>query len=164
MLQKYTYMAPSFHVDDAPTEVAADIKVMISALHANGAASSPSTAAAKKAEVDSAYYASLLLQEAMAPIRKAQVQKRFGGAMVLLSCAFVGLLLGLSQYTTFEEQPQAQIDQYYQYLMHVNIMVGEGGGPGLPGLMGARWPSVCLPLAADHGMNAINHGISGTAR
>ena len=121
--------APSApHVGTTSHENAAanpDVEIVISARHASGAENA--VAAEKKAAESksaySAHYASLLLQESIVPIRTAQVQTRFSAAMVLLACAYVGLLLGLSQYTAFEAQPQAQIDQYYQYLMHVNIMV-----------------------------------------
>ena len=124
-------MAPAASHDEmtAIKAAAASAEVVLSVLQApaseNGVASSAgfSAAAEKKA---SAYYASQYLQETIAPVRQAQMQTRFSGAMVLLACAYVGLLLGLTQYTTFETQPQAQIDHYYQYLMHVNIM-REGG-------------------------------------
>ena len=66
---------------------------------------------------------SVFKADAYAPIRKAQMQTRFSGLMVLLACLYVGLLLGLTKYTSFEEQPDLQVQQYYQYLMHVNIMV-----------------------------------------
>lgn len=79
---------------------------------------------------------------------------RFGGMAALLGCIYLALLLGLSEYTTYEEDPvshflgtrditfvlsspsfsgssllhfdqhqEGQISQYYQYLLHVNIMV-----------------------------------------
>ena len=152
-------------------KAAAASEVVVSVLHApaseNGVASSAgfSAAAEKKA---SAYYASQYLQESIAPVRQAQMQTRFSGAMVLLACAYVGLLLGLTQYTTFETQPQAQIDHYYQYLMHVNIMVSEGGClaghaggracrvRGIDGSRAITHPSGWMPDPTGHGISSWN--------
>ena len=47
----------------------------------------------------------------------------FSGSLMLLACLYIGLLLGLTEYTAFPEDPEGQINKYYQYLVHVNIMV-----------------------------------------
>ena len=100
---------------------------------------------------------SVFKADVYAPIRKAQMQTRFSGLMVLLACLYVGLLLGLTKYTSFEEQPDLQVQQYYQYLMHVNIMVRmiyrqqAVRDPGPPSndksnLTGAQQTANCHPI------------------
>ncbi len=55
--------------------------------------------------------------------RSTQLSTNFSAALTLLGCVYVGLLLGLSQYTSLADDPEGQVNQYYQYLIHVNIMV-----------------------------------------
>ena len=81
------------------------------------------TAAHAQVSLAVASAGSMFKPDAYAPIRRVQMQARFSGLLVLLACLYVGLLLGLTKYTAFEEQPDLQVQQYYQYLMHVNIMV-----------------------------------------
>ena len=57
-------------------------------------------------------------------MRSAQMS-RFGSLVILLGCIFMGLLLGLTEYTSYADDPDRQVNQYYQYLVHVNIMVRE---------------------------------------
>ena len=48
-----------------------------------------------------------------APVRERQLG-RFSHSLVLLAALYIGILLGLSEYTSYDTDPQGQINQYYQ--------------------------------------------------
>ena len=65
---------------------------------------------------------------------------------VILYC---GLLLGLSKYTDVPSDPTQQVTQYYQYLIHVNIMVWVGFGFLMTFLRRYSYSAVCLNMLAS---------------
>ena len=65
---------------------------------------------------------------------------------MLLYC---GLLLGLSKYTDVPSNPTQQVTQYYQYLIHVNIMVWVGFGFLMTFLRRYSYSAVCLNMLAS---------------
>ncbi|GAX80311.1 hypothetical protein CEUSTIGMA_g7749.t1 [Chlamydomonas eustigma] len=62
------------------------------------------------------------------PVREGQLCTSFSSGVLVLSCLYIGLLLGLTQFASFGDDLQAQVNQYYQFLLDVNIMVFVGFG------------------------------------
>ncbi len=49
-------------------------------------------------------------------VRAAQMTRSFSPSLVAMACVFLGLLFGLSKFTTYGEHPERQIEQYYQWV------------------------------------------------
>lgn len=81
--------------------------------------------------------------------RKFQMLWGLSGSTSLLIVLYCGLLLGLCNYTETTSDPTQQVTQYYQYLIHVNIMVWVGFGFLMTFLRRYSYSAVALNMLAS---------------
>ena len=75
-------------------------------------------------------------------LRQEQMLKTFVPSLIAFCCIFVALVFGVSKYTAFPEDPQGQIDKYYQWV-------------------GASWPcslrSSLAPTTTQYGLAGLKN-------
>jgi cation transport ATPase len=81
--------------------------------------------------------------------RKSQLKRAFGWSLALASASFTALLFGLTQYASFSSNLAGQVEQYYQFFVHVNIMVFVGFGFLMTFLRRYGYGAVALNMLAS---------------
>jgi len=61
-------------------------------------------------------------------IRSAQLRRTFAPSTVFAIAVFIGLFFGFVRYVELDDEVQEQVEQYYQWFIHVNIMIFVGFG------------------------------------